>query len=254
MRTRVDVEPKLLRWARERAPGCLSRICSAASRNCASGRRGETTFRQLEAYANMTNPRTAISFFPSRRRNRCRSPIFARWATSPFAGQVPTCSTRSSTCSGGRTGCEERIEERQEPLPFVGSATTDAAPARIAVAIRGALGLAGGWADLHATWSDALRALRDRPELAGIVVAINGVVGTTLAESTILRNFAALSCGTRTRHLSSSTVRTDPSADVRDTHWRLVHARDCCGDGKQRSRGAYGRRIITARSVARPRL
>ena len=71
---------------------------------------------------------------------------------------------------------EERIEEGQEPLPFVGSATTDAAPSRIAVAIRRALGLAGGWADLRGTWSDALRALRDRAELAGIVVVINGVV------------------------------------------------------------------------------
>jgi hypothetical protein len=43
--------------------------------------------------------------------------------------------------------------------------------------MRRALGVAGGWAALHGTWSDALRTLRDHAELAGIIIVINGVVG-----------------------------------------------------------------------------
>ncbi len=43
--------------------------------------------------------------------------------------------------------------------------------------MRRSLGVVTGWADLYSTWSDALRALRDRAEMAGIVVVINGVVG-----------------------------------------------------------------------------
>ena len=43
--------------------------------------------------------------------------------------------------------------------------------------MRHTLGAAAGWAEQYGTWSDALVALRDRAELAGIIVVINGVVG-----------------------------------------------------------------------------
>jgi len=43
--------------------------------------------------------------------------------------------------------------------------------------MRRALGVSAGWADVHGTWSDALRVLRDRIEAVGIIVVVNGVVG-----------------------------------------------------------------------------
>jgi Zn-dependent peptidase ImmA (M78 family) len=51
------------------------------------------------------------------------------------------------------------------------------APAKIAVAMRRALGVSAGWADVHSSWSDALRGLRNRIEAVGIIVVVNGVVG-----------------------------------------------------------------------------
>jgi Zn-dependent peptidase ImmA (M78 family) len=72
---------------------------------------------------------------------------------------------------------DERIEQGHEPLAFVRSTTVQAVPATVAAAIRRALGVSAGWADLHRTWTEALRALRVHIEEAGIVVVINGVVG-----------------------------------------------------------------------------
>lgn len=72
---------------------------------------------------------------------------------------------------------EERIEEGLGALPFVGSATPDAAPEKVAAAMRRTLGVSAGWADVHSTWPDALRVLRDRIEAVGIIVVVNGVVG-----------------------------------------------------------------------------
>lgn len=43
--------------------------------------------------------------------------------------------------------------------------------------MRRTLGVSAGWADVHSTWSEALRALRDRIQAVGIIVVINGVVG-----------------------------------------------------------------------------
>jgi Zn-dependent peptidase ImmA (M78 family)/transcriptional regulator with XRE-family HTH domain len=179
MAIRVDVKPELLRWARERArlsvEDLLHRFPKLREWEASEAK---PTFRQLEAYADTTNAPFGYFFLPDPPEEPLPIPDFRTLGDKPIRRPSPNLLDTIFDMQRRQDWLrEERIEEGQEPLPFVGSATTDAAPARIAVAIRRALGLAGGWADLHGTWSDALRALRDRAELAGIVVAINGVVG-----------------------------------------------------------------------------
>ena len=72
---------------------------------------------------------------------------------------------------------DELVENGAEPLEFVGAYQPDGNPSVVAGAIRSALGLVDDWAASEATWSDALRRLRDSAEDAGVLVFFNGVVG-----------------------------------------------------------------------------
>jgi Zn-dependent peptidase ImmA (M78 family) len=179
MAIRVDVKPELLRWARERARLSVEDLLHRFPKLREwEAREAQPTFRQLEAYADTTNAPFGYFFLPEPPEEPLPIPDFRTLGDKPIRRPSPNLLDTIFDMQRRQDWLrEERIEEGQEPLPFVCSATTDAAPARIAVAIRRTLGLAGGWADLHGTWSDAVRALRDRAELAGIVVIINGVVG-----------------------------------------------------------------------------
>ena len=72
---------------------------------------------------------------------------------------------------------EHLIDQGQDPLRFVGSATRDESPASIAQRMRETLGFDDGWAAQERTWEDALRAFRNAMEDAGVLVVVNGVVG-----------------------------------------------------------------------------
>jgi Zn-dependent peptidase ImmA (M78 family) len=69
------------------------------------------------------------------------------------------------------------VEEAQPRLEFIGSATLNSNPLKVASEMRKTLGVTGGWANEESTWTDALMHLRQRIEAAGILIVINGVVG-----------------------------------------------------------------------------
>jgi Zn-dependent peptidase ImmA (M78 family) len=69
------------------------------------------------------------------------------------------------------------IEEKETPLPFVGSVTVDTDIKFAAKSIRDTFGLTTDWAAHYSTWRDALAALRNLVDRAGILIARNGVVG-----------------------------------------------------------------------------
>jgi Zn-dependent peptidase ImmA (M78 family)/transcriptional regulator with XRE-family HTH domain len=179
MAFRVDVKPELLRWARERARMPIEDLLRRFPKLREwEAHEAKPTFRQLEAYADATNSPFGYLFLPEPPEEPLPIPDFRTLGDKPLRRPSPNLLDTIFDMQRRQDWLrEERIEEGQAPLPFVGSATADAAPARIAVAMRRTLGLAGGWADLHGTWSDGLRGLKDRAELAGVVVVINGVVG-----------------------------------------------------------------------------
>ncbi len=69
------------------------------------------------------------------------------------------------------------VEQGQEGLDYVGSATTGDGPVGIADLMRSTVGLDRGWAAGHPTWTDALVALRRAMEDKDVLVVFNGVVG-----------------------------------------------------------------------------
>ena len=69
------------------------------------------------------------------------------------------------------------LEEGQEPLSFIKSATLRTKPVKVAMEMRKALSLSDGWANKVRTWTEALRLLRKAIENTGVMIVINGVVG-----------------------------------------------------------------------------
>jgi Zn-dependent peptidase ImmA (M78 family) len=179
MALRVDVKPELLRWARERARLPIEDLLQRFPKLREwEAEEAKPTFRQLEAFADATAAPFGYLFLQEPPEEPLPIPDLRTLGDQPVRRPSPNLLDTIFDLQRRQAWLrDERIEEGQAPLSFVGSATADAAPSKIAAAMRRTLGLAGGWADLHGTWSDALRTLRDRAELAGIIVVINGVVG-----------------------------------------------------------------------------
>ncbi|MCG3153484.1 MAG: hypothetical protein DKINENOH_00072 [bacterium] len=72
---------------------------------------------------------------------------------------------------------EQLIEEGWEPLRFVRSASLTAPPEEVAHQMKEILGLGPTWVDDHRNWTGALKALIDKIDQAGILVAVSGIVG-----------------------------------------------------------------------------
>jgi Zn-dependent peptidase ImmA (M78 family) len=177
--TRVDVRPELISWARERARVSSDDLIQRFPR-LREWENGtiRPTLRQLVAFASRTTTPLGYLFLPDPPEEELPIPDFRTLADRPLGRPSPNLLDTIFDMQRRQTWLrEERIEEGAGPLPFVRSATADAAPAKIASAMRRALGVSAGWADVHGTWSDALRVLRDRIEAVGIIVVVNGVVG-----------------------------------------------------------------------------
>jgi Zn-dependent peptidase ImmA (M78 family) len=71
-------------------------------------------------------------------------------------------------------------EEGQPPLPYVGSVSLEDRPEQAARHMRDVLGMTSDWAARQRTWTEALLEFRRVVEGAGIIVAINGVVGNNV--------------------------------------------------------------------------
>ena len=176
---RVDIRPELIRWARERSrlPGeaLTKRFSKLAEWESGAAK---PTLRQLEEFANATTTPLGYLFLPEPPEEALPIPDFRTLADRPIGRPSPNLLDSVFEMQRRQAWLrEERIEEGAGPLTFVRSVTPDAAPAKIAAAMRRALAVSAGWTDLHGTWSDALRAFRDRIEAVGVIVVVNGVVG-----------------------------------------------------------------------------
>jgi Zn-dependent peptidase ImmA (M78 family) len=176
---RVEVRPELISWARERARLSADELAKRFPKlvEWESGAE-KPTLRQLEAYANATAAPLGYLFLSEPPEEALPISDFRTLGDKPVRRPSPNLLDTVFDMQRRQAWLrEERIEEGAGPLPFVRSATADAAPAKIAAAMRRALGVSAGWADVHGSWSEALRTLRDRIEAVGIIVVVNGVVG-----------------------------------------------------------------------------
>lgn len=174
--TRVPASPAVLRWARERA-GVGYDVLHPSYAEWETGEQ-QPTAKQLEDVAKKTHVPFGFFFLPEPPEESLPIEDFRTVQGQRPARPSPELLDTVFAMQARQEWLREYlVDNGADPLPFVGSVSVEAPPLSVAAAIRAVLGLAPGWAAEHSTWEDALRALRDTAEAAGVVVVSNGVVG-----------------------------------------------------------------------------
>jgi len=175
---RVAVKPEMLQWARRRAGLSIDDL--SAFPKLGEWERGERqpTFRQLENYAKRTYTPFGYMFLPEPPAEKLPIPDFRTVADRPMHGPSPNLLDTVYTMQRRQDWYRDYlIEQGNEPLPFVASATVGDNERNVAAQMRSVLRMGDGWAREHRSWEDALRDLGIRMEEAGITVVWNGIVG-----------------------------------------------------------------------------
>ena len=181
-RLEIQLQPAVLRWARERIglsqEALAHKIGVKPDRVRAWETTGSITIAQVDKLASHTHTPLGYLYLPAPVEEALPIPDFRTVGDRPPDRPSPELLDTVRTMQLRQAWLRnELIESGEEPLAFVGSARDRPPIEEIGEAIRGSLGLDADWAGAHRSWTDALRNLRFRIEAAGVVVAINGVVG-----------------------------------------------------------------------------
>lgn len=177
MTARVEVSSEILDWALSR---CSNRSAVEHKFPKISEWQAGTlhpTFRQVEQFAQATH--TPFGYFFLAKPPDIKLPIphyrtiKDEAITQPSADMIETVELLERRQEWLK---EFLIEDGSEKLSFVSSSSVNDSPKKIADSIRSVLKLTHSWASKLGNWTDALKELRDRIEVAGIFVVTNGVV------------------------------------------------------------------------------
>ncbi len=175
---RVEIRGELLAWARERSGLGVDDLEHRFPR-LAAWESGDVspTLKQLERFAHTTH--TPLGFLLLSEPPEEHIPIPDFRTMGGAAPQRPSPDLLDTVFQ-----CQQRQEwyhdfaqgNRMDPVPFVGSLdiTTDVGEA--ATTMRSALDF--GVDERGPTWSEALRCLAEHADAAGVLVMVNGVVGS----------------------------------------------------------------------------
>lgn len=180
----LSLTPKVLRWARERAGLDQSTLAKkvigkpTAERVKQWEQTGVLTFAQVKRLAHATHTPEGFLYLNEPPDDRLPIPDFRTVGDERVRRPSPDLLDTINMMQRRQTWMRDfLIEEAESQLEFVGSATLNSNPQKVAHTMRETLGVAGGWANEESTWTDALMHLRRKIETAGILIVINGVVG-----------------------------------------------------------------------------
>lgn len=178
--SKVAVKSDLISWARERSGLSTSALVKRFPK-FREWERGEAlTLRQLEALAKTTSTPLGYFFLPEPPEEKLTIPDYRTVPGAQVRRPTPNLLETVQTMQQRQGWIRDfLIEQGQESLAFVGSVTLRDDPDQVASKIRAVLSLPNDWARREPTWTEALRALREEAEDAGIFVVINGVVGNS---------------------------------------------------------------------------
>lgn len=175
----VTVKPELIRWAIDRSRLPADELVERFPK-LEAWKTGEKqpTFRQLEDFAKTTMTPFGFLFLEEPPPESLPIPDFRTVGDTPIDRPSPNLIETIQAMQRRQAWMREYVVELgQGPLEFVGSAKGVRNVVSLAARIREALGLNPDWAELHKTWEDALRTLRNSAERIGILVASSSVVG-----------------------------------------------------------------------------
>ncbi len=190
MTTRVQVKPKLLYWACERARLDELEVATRFPKFEAwlSGA-AQPTFKQLEAFARATHTPIGYFFLPEPPVEKLPIQDFRTLHVGPPRPSADLLDTIYAMQRRQDWLREERREAGCEPLDFVGSAKLTDEPEAIGREMRRLLGLDDGWASVVRTWSEAVSELRRRIEALGVIAVVNGIVGNNTSRKLDVNEF-----------------------------------------------------------------
>lgn len=178
MSDRVHINPKLFRWAQQRARLSEDVLGKRLPKypQWVSGE-VEPTIKQLEKFAEQTYAPLGYFFLPEPPDEKLPIPDFRTVTDRKVARPSPHLLDTIHAVQLRQEWMRAFLLEQGEPaLAFVGSRTLQDSPEAVAGEIRRTLGLEPRWSRDFETWEEALRHLIQMIEGAGVLVMINGVV------------------------------------------------------------------------------
>ncbi|WP_420623172.1 ImmA/IrrE family metallo-endopeptidase [Candidatus Poriferisodalis sp.] len=181
MTVRIEVRPALLQWARARS-GIDDDVWDSRFPRFGAWVAGETrpTLRQLEEFARKTYTPVGYFFLDEPPTEDIPIPDFRTIGDRPVSGPVTAdlldtlyiCQARQEWYR------DSQLLNGEAPLDFVGSATVATPPVEVAASMRDQLRWTPRTRERLRSSDDALAALRENAEAAGILVMVSGIVGS----------------------------------------------------------------------------
>ena len=175
---RVDINPNLLRWARERAGLAQSELEGKFAKLRAWETGGvQPTLKQVEAFAQAVHVPVGYLFLSEPPEETVPIPDFRTIAGQAVMRPSPDLLDTIYACQERQSWYREFARVSGErPVPFIGTATPDMQVDAIAFRMRKTLDFQISARRQCPTWEDALRLFIRQAELAGVLVMVNGVV------------------------------------------------------------------------------
>ncbi|HET6310991.1 MAG TPA: ImmA/IrrE family metallo-endopeptidase [Candidatus Nitrosotalea sp.] len=177
---RVQVEPTVLRWARERSRIPEERLAIRFPK-LAAWEAGEEqpTLKQLESFASATHTPAGFLFLRVPPEESVPIPDFRTMARAGVERPSPDLLDTVYICQQRQEWYITYAQSIQEdPVAFVGSASVDDNIVEVAAAMRDTLGFGLAARLQYSSWTGALSGLSERAESAGVLVMVSGVVGS----------------------------------------------------------------------------
>lgn len=177
---RVEVKPELLRWARERSGLGTEALAHRFPQLDAWERReASPTLKQLEGFANATHTPVGYLFLQAPPVERVPIPDFRTAGNERIERPSPDLLDTVYICQQRQEWYRDFARsEGEAPVRVVGSAHLASGVETTAASIRHALGFDIEERRRIPTWTDALRRFIERADTLGVLVMVNGVVGS----------------------------------------------------------------------------
>ena len=182
---RVDVEPELLRWARERAGLSIDALAGGfPSLHAWERREVRPTLKQLERFAKATFTPIGYLFLRVPPIERIPIPDFRTVADARLDHPSANLLDTIYLCQQRQDWYREFVQSTGgEPVDFVGSARPDDDISETAARIRRFLAFDIEERRRFPTWTDALRRFIGQADALGVLVMVSGVVGSNSRRS-----------------------------------------------------------------------
>src|SRR5580693_466750 len=171
-----------MRWARERC-GVTTADLVQHFPKYEAWERGDSqpTLKQLENLAKKTFTPLGYFFLSTPPEDKLPIPDFRTLSGEPVRRPSPNLLETVQIMQRRQDWLRDYLaEEGQSPLSFVGSVSLANRPEEASRLMRETLGIANDWARQQGTWTEALLEFRRTVERAGIIVAVNGIVGNNV--------------------------------------------------------------------------